>query len=93
MNTAPESTDRELAERRAKYLTGLIWHVGAFLIINAFLWLLDLALGQNGLQWAYWITAAWGFALLFHVLAWLIDGRDFEGRRAQHYLDQGRHET
>lgn len=93
MATEHELSERELAERRAHYLTGLLWHVGAFLIINAGFWLLDLAIGQSGIQWAYWITAIWGFALLFHVLAWLIDGRDVERRRTDHYLDRHHHAT
>ncbi len=36
--------------RRAKYLTGVMWHVGAFLIINVFFWVLDLVTGQSGIQ-------------------------------------------
>ena len=78
------------ARRRAKYFTGLVWHIGTFVIINAFFWLMDLTLGQDGLQWAFWITIAWGFALLFHVLAWFVDGRQLERRRAEHYLDRDR---
>lgn len=74
------------ARRRARYLTGLLWHVGAFVIINAAFWLLDLFVGEAGAQWAYWITATWGFALAFHGLAWLIDGRQLERRRADRYL-------
>lgn len=80
-------SEEQLAESRAKYLVGFLWHLGAFVIINAFLWALDLFLGQSGLQWAHWITAAWGFALLFHGLAWLIDGRQLERRRTQRYLE------
>ncbi len=81
------ATDLELAERRATYLTGLLWHVGAFLIINGFFWALDLATGAEGIQWAYWITAVWAFALAFHVLAYLIDGRQLRERKTQQYLD------
>jgi 2TM domain len=81
----------QLAQQRARYLTGLLWHVGAFVIINAFFWLLDLLTGPEGIQWAYWITAVWGFALLFHVLAWFIDGRQLERRLTRSYLDQGPH--
>lgn len=80
----------ELAARRAKYLTGLLWHLGAFVIINAFFWLLDASTGPDGVQWAYWITLFWGFALLFHVLAWMIDGRQLERRRAERYAAQDR---
>ena len=83
-------TVEELARQRAKYLTGLLWHVGVFAIINAFFWVLDLFVGEAGVQWAFWITLFWGLALLFHALAWFIDGRQVERRRAQRYLDQER---
>lgn len=85
-------SDEQLAQRRAKYLTGLVWHVGAFVIINAFFWILDLWTGASGLQWAFWITLFWGFALLFHALAWFVDGRQLERRRTQRYLER-EHQT
>jgi hypothetical protein len=75
----------DLAARRAKSFTDLAWHIGAFVILNAMFWALDLFVGQPGLQWAYWITAFWGLALAFHVLAYLIDGRQVERRRAERY--------
>ena len=78
------------ARKRARALTDLVWHVGAFVITNAFLWMLDLFLGQEGAQWAYWVTAAWGFALAFHVLSYLVSGRQMEERKAQQYLEQER---
>lgn len=78
----------DLALRRAKYFTGLAWHVGAFVILNALFWTLDLAIGQSGVQWAFWITGFWGVALAFHVLAYVIDGRQLEHRKAEQYMDQ-----
>jgi hypothetical protein len=81
-------TSEELAHRRARYLTGLIWHVGAFVIINAFFWLLDLLVGEPGIQWAIWITVFWGFALAFHALAYVVDGSQLEQRRARRYLNE-----
>jgi hypothetical protein len=83
-------TSEERAERRAKYLSGLVWHAGAFIIINAFFWILDVAVGQSGLQWSFWITATWGFALAFHALAYVVDGRGLEARKTQEYLDEER---
>lgn len=83
------STPAQEAQARAKYLTGLIWHAGAFVIINVFLWLLD-AWGPGGINWAYIITAAWAFALAFHALAWFVDGRQLERRKAEEYLDKER---
>ncbi|MEG3616779.1 2TM domain-containing protein [Isoptericola haloaureus] len=79
-------TDRdELARRRAKYATGLLWHVGAFVIINVFFWVLDLALGPPGATWAFWVTGFWGLGLAFHLLAFLIDGRQVEDRLTRKY--------
>jgi hypothetical protein len=78
----------ELARRRAVYLSGLMWHVGAFLIINAFFWVLDLVVGAPGIQWAWWITLFWGLALAFHVLAYLVAGRQVVERKTSEYLDE-----
>jgi hypothetical protein len=86
----PKDTTPELrAAFRARYLTGLLWHIGTFVIINASLWALDLY-GGGGADWAFWITAMWGFALAFHALAWFVVGRDVEGRKSAQYLDQER---
>jgi hypothetical protein len=52
----------------------LEWHIGAFVIMNAFFWLLDAITG-GGITWAFWITIFWGFALAFHVLTWIVVGR------------------
>jgi hypothetical protein len=82
----PIPSPEALARRRAGYLTGLLWHAGAFLIINTCFWILDLALAGGGLDWAYWITGVWGFALAFHALAYLIDGRGIEERKFEQYL-------
>lgn len=84
----PSPSREEVARRRAKYLSGLIWHFGTFLIINTFFWILDLAVGEDGLQWAFWITGVWAFALLFHVLAWYVDGRQLEERKTRQYLNE-----
>lgn len=84
-----ERTLEARARRRAKYLSGLIWHAGAFLIINAFFWILD-AQGAGGVNWSIWITAAWGFALAFHVLAYLVDGRQLEERKTEQYIEEFR---
>jgi hypothetical protein len=83
-------TPEQLARRRAKYLSDLMWHTGAFLIINALFWILDLVVGQQGIQWAFWITLFWGVALAFHTLAYLVAGRQLERRKAQQYLEKER---
>lgn len=89
---AQEQTAEELARERARPRAGLLWHAGTFVVINAFFWGMDLAVGQSGLQWAYLITAVWAFALAFHALAYLIDGRQVEEHGTEEYLERdGRH--
>ena len=78
-------TPEQRARERAEYLSGLLWHTGAFLIINVFFWVLD-AWGEGGINWSFFITAAWGFALAFHALAYFIDGRQLEDRKTAEYL-------
>ena len=90
MTSKDTPTPEMLAQRRAKYLTGLLWHVGVFVIINAFFWVLDLTVGQEGLNWAFWITLFWGLALAFHALAYYVDGRQVETRKAAEYLAEDR---
>lgn len=45
----------------------LIWHAGIFLVVNAFIWAQDIAIG-GGLDYAYWVTIPWAVGLLAHVL-------------------------
>jgi hypothetical protein len=92
MARAKVRSPEEEAWRRAKYLSGLVWHAGTFLIINVFFWILDFA-GGGGLDWAYWITGTWGFALAFHALAYAVDGRGLEERKVRQYLEEVRRNT
>lgn len=87
MATAVKMSPEATARKRARYLTGLLWHVGAFVIINGFFWLLDVMIGAEGVQWAYWITLFWGLGLAFHAVAWYVDGRNLEERKTREYLD------
>ena len=61
---------------RERYRDGLFWHLGSFVIMNVSFWILDLGLGQAGAQWAFWITGFWGFPVAFHLLAYMVDGRN-----------------
>lgn len=90
LSTEEMSTQESSARQRAKAYADLLWHIGAFVIINAFFWILDAVTG-GGITWAFWITFFWGFALAFHALAWMIQGRQLEQRRAAAYLR--RHES
>jgi hypothetical protein len=81
-----ESTPEARARERTESFTGLMWHIGTFVVINAFLWVLDIVVGVGGVQWAYWITFFWGIGLAFHVLAYLIGDSGVEERKYQKFL-------
>ncbi len=70
------TTPEQRAQRRANDYTGLLWHIATFIIVNAFLWTIDI-LGGGG-SWAFWITLFWGIALVFHIASYAID---VSGRR------------
>jgi 2TM domain len=56
----------------------LIMHIVVFTIVNAFLWLQDIATG-DGLNYAYWVTIPWGVGLIAHIVAYVTGTH---GRRA-----------
>jgi hypothetical protein len=76
------------ARERAKALTDMLWHVGAFVIINGFMWLTDW-FTDGRITWAYWVTVPWLFGLLFHGLTWLIQGRQIEEHFIAKYVAEG----
>jgi len=80
----------EQANARTQYLTGLMWHAGAYLIISTLLIVLDL-LGPGWLNWSFWIIGFSGFALAFHVLSYLIAGRNMKQRFTKSFAAQERH--
>jgi len=61
---------------------GLMWHVGIFIVVNAFLWTLDIVAG-GGLEYAYWATIPWGAGLIVHVLTYAFAGRRVDEAAAE----------
>ena len=83
-----EKTDtsrEEQARKRAKSLVDLLWHLGVFVIVNAFIWLQDYYTG-GGIEWAFWVTIPWGMGLAFHGLAYLLEASRFEDRKTKEYM-------
>lgn len=52
----------------------VLTHAVVFLVVNAFLWAQDIAMG-GGLAYAYWVTIPWGIGLAAHALAVYRDER------------------
>lgn len=89
--TTPTPPHEDQAMQRAAYLTGLVWHAGAFVIVNAFFWILDAITG-GGITWAFWVSLMWGFALAFHGLAYYVEGRGLETRAAETFRRRTDHD-
>lgn len=53
------AADRDLAD--------LLRHVGIFVVVNAFIWIQDIAIG-GGVNYAYLITIPWGIGLAIHAV-------------------------
>ena len=83
------STPEARARKRARALTDLMWHVGAFVLVNAFLWIQDIAAG-GGVDYAYWTTIPWGVGLLAHIIAFFYSQRGLEDRKYDQYLKEER---
>ena len=87
MGKPEATTPEERAQQRAKGRTDMMWHLAAFVIINIFLWTIDIVTG--GTTWAFWVTAGWGIGLAFHAANYLIEERT-AGRTYQKYLAEER---
>lgn len=84
------TTPEERARRRVEEYRGLMWHAAAYVVVNAFLWALDLVTG-GGLEWAYWTTIPWGLGLLFHTASYMIDSGRLTERKYEKFLAEEQH--
>ena len=80
------STPEERAKRRTDEYVGMLWHVAAFVIINAMVWGIDYVT-TDGIQWAYWVTGPWLVGLLFHMVAYFV-GERVADRAYERFLEQ-----
>jgi hypothetical protein len=55
-------------------LADVVLHAWIFAIVNAFVWVQDLAL-DDGLDYAYWVTVPWGIGLAAHLVTSLRSAR------------------
>ena len=85
MAKEPATTPEQRARRRAKEYSDMRWHVASFVIINAFLWFIDIA-GGDGVNWAYWPTIGWGIGVAFHVASYFIEDSGAGGRKYRQFL-------
>ena len=83
MATEAGSTPEERAAKRVEDFTGLMWHIAAYVVVNAFLWIV----APRG---AFWSTIGWGIGLAFHIAYYFIGDDGPSNRRYQRYLAEER---
>ncbi|HSF86225.1 MAG TPA: 2TM domain-containing protein [Acidimicrobiia bacterium] len=84
-----DSTPEDRARSRVKSFSDVMWHAATFLIVNGFLWSLDIVQG-DGVNWAFWVTITWGIGLAFHIASYFLDENGLQNRRYQRFLDEER---
>jgi len=84
-----EEAKYQAAKARAQAVQGLYIHMLVFVVINAGLFLINLATrGSGGSWWFYWPLPAWGVALAIHIMvtALPVFSPQWAERRAERYL-------
>ena len=72
---------RKKAEKRVTQRTALLSHIGAYVVVNAFL-VIIWALAGAGYPWFLWVMAGWGIGLAINILAY------FTGRKGEAAKDR-----
>jgi len=76
-----EEEIRKKAEKRVTQRTALLSHIGAYVVVNAFL-VIIWALAGAGYPWFLWVMAGWGIGLAINILAY------FSGRKGEAAKDR-----
>jgi 2TM domain len=86
---ATEDDRYRAAKSRVAQLRGFYVHLTTFIVVNAFLLVLNLLTDADNL-WFYWVLLGWGIGLVAHALqvygSFTIFGKDWEERKVQEYL-------
>lgn len=72
--------DRRHPRPQQSEFATVMWHVGFYVVVNAFLWIQDFAAG-GGLNYAYWVTIPWGIGLAAHITAYVVESHDAQHPR------------
>ncbi len=69
MTDSGSGLDRE--QRHMQEVRDFLYHLMAFVFINALLIIIDLRGGEGGflgLDWAYWVVLFWGLGVVAHAI-------------------------
>lgn len=88
MNTAESKYQQ--AKRRVREIRGFYIHLAVYVLVNAFLFLLNISTSPDAL-WFFWPLLGWGIALAVHAVSvfgfgrWL--GPEWEEKKIEGILD------
>ena len=86
-----ENDQYRAAKSRVGQLRGFYVHLTTFVVVNAFLIILNLITSPDSL-WFYWVLLGWGIGLIAHALqvygSFTIFGKDWEGRKIKQYMER-----
>jgi hypothetical protein len=89
-NTGRDEELWEIAKRRASFK----YHLGTYLVVIPFLWLVWYLTGSkysgNHLPWPVWPTAGWGIGLIFHYLGAYVFSKENGVEREYERLTRGK---
>jgi hypothetical protein len=90
MNT--EDNKYQKAKERVRELRGFYSHLGAYVVVNSLLFLINITTSPDVL-WFYWPLLGWGTGLVMHAVyvfglgRWF--GPDWEEKKIQEIIDEG----
>ena len=82
----------QIAKRRVEKLRGFYIHLVVYVLVNAFLFLLNITMSPDVL-WFYWPLLGWGIAIVGHAISvfWGFDGpigADWEAKKAGEIMEK-----
>jgi len=69
MSTSPSEQELyEIARKRVKEKREFYTHLAAYIVVNAFLFLIWKFVAGDGYPWFVWVLGGWGIGIIFHFL-------------------------
>lgn len=86
-----EEIKYQRAKERVKALRGFYIHLTAYVVVNLFLFLLDIFVSPDNL-WFYWPLLGWGIAIVLHAVSVFGFGRlssaDWEATKIREIMEE-----
>jgi hypothetical protein len=73
--------DKQQALERVKALKNYYMHLGTFVVVNIFLFFLDISDGSA--DWFYWVLFGWGLGLISHTVSMFAFTKSWEDKKVQ----------